>query len=294
MEKVKLHIGLARVFALPAAVAGILLGCVLVGGWSWLTLIIILCASFLMFYSHSFNTFLDYYWTKFDRGTEEERSRAKIYTAGQQPLALGIAKGWEVLANGLICLAISAAFAAVISWKVSPWVWLPWGLTVPMTFFYSWAKLHYCPEIPLGLGFGSFGVMLGACTVASPPLWTAFLAGLPFAFLWGAVAETMDQYLDYDVNYEKGLRNIGALIGHFKLRITYFLGFLMVLVYLIQLALVIGGVLAPLSLLSLLALPLVIYCMLYLEWDERIGIYLGLAAIFVHMVLLVVGQALGG
>jgi len=96
-EKIKAHLALGRFFALPAAVCAVLLGIALGDEWSWLSALVVLAAIFEMAYAHSFNTLLDYHWTGFDKGTEEERSRGKIYTKAQQPIATGILSTREVL-----------------------------------------------------------------------------------------------------------------------------------------------------------------------------------------------------
>ncbi|TET17994.1 MAG: hypothetical protein E3J81_01045, partial [Dehalococcoidia bacterium] len=82
--KIKTHIGLGRFFALPIVVCSVLLGVALGGHWSWLSAMVALGAIFQMAYAHSFNTLLDFEWTGFDRGAEEERSKGKVYTHGQQ------------------------------------------------------------------------------------------------------------------------------------------------------------------------------------------------------------------
>ncbi|GAI58046.1 unnamed protein product, partial [marine sediment metagenome] len=119
-DKIIAHIGLGRFFALPAVVCAVLLGVALGGHWSWLSIMVALAAIFMMAYSHSLNTLLDYSWTGLDKGREEERSRGKIYTKGQQAIAAGKLTSKEVLINGLVYLAISAIFVGIVAWRVSP------------------------------------------------------------------------------------------------------------------------------------------------------------------------------
>lgn len=293
-DKIKAHIGLGRFFALPAAACAVLLGIALGGHWSWLSGMVVLAAIFEMAYAHSFNTLLDYHWTGFDKGTEEERSKGKVYTKGQQPIASGELSTKAVLANGLVYLAISAIFVGIVAWQVSPVIWAIWGGTALCTFWYSWGKLHWNAELALGVGFGPLAVMLGMASQHNPDFLTAFLAGIPFLILWGVGAETIDQFTDAEPNWPRGLRNCGALLWKNNVSVTMFLVWLLGVTFLAQLFLIAGGILAPLTALSLISFIPFSFCLLYLEKDLKTGVWWGLGGIFLHMVLLMVGQVVGG
>ncbi len=293
-EKIKTHIGLGRFFALPAAVCAVLLGVALGGHWSWLSAMVALGSIFLMAYAHSFNTLLDYSWTGFDKGTEEERSKGKVYTKGQQPIAAGILSPKEVLANGLVYLAISAIFIGIVAWQVSPVIWAIWATTALCTFWYSWGKLHWNCELALGTGFGPLAVMLGMASQPNPDFLTAFLAGIPFLILWGYGAETIDQWTDAEPNWPRGLRNLGALLWKNSISVSMFIAWLICVTFFSQLFLIAGGVLAPLTALSLISFIPFSFCFLYLEKNLKVGVLWGLGAIFLHMILLTVGQIVGG
>jgi len=291
--KIKAHIGLARFFALPACACAVLLGIALGGHWSWRSAMVVLAAIFQMAYAHSFNTLLDYSWTGFDKGPEEERSKGKVYTKAQQPIAAGILTPKGVLANGLVYLAISAIFIGIVAWKVSPVIWAIWFLTTLCTFWYSWGKLHYQCELALGMGFGPFAVMLGMASQPNPDFLIAFLAGIPFLILWGYAAETIDQWTDAKPNWPRGLRNFGALLWKNNVSISMFLAWLLSITFLSQLFLIAGGVLVPLTALSLISFIPFSFCLLYLEKDLKLGVLWGLGAIFLHMLLLMLGQVIG-
>jgi len=291
---IKTHLGLGRFFALPAAVCAVLLGIALGGHWSWLSVMVILGAVFQMAYAHSFNTLLDYSWTKFDKGTEEERSKGKVYTKGQQAIAVGKLSPKGVLINGLIYLAISAIFVGIVAWQVSPVIWAVWGVTALCTFWYSWGKLHYQCEMALGMGFGPLAVMLGMASQPNPDFLLAFLAGIPFLILWGYGAETIDQWTDAEPNWPRGLRNFGALLWKNNVSVSMFLVWLLTITFLSQLFLIAGGVLAPLTAISLISFIPLSFCILYLEKDLKVGVLWGLGGIFGHMLLLTVGQVIGG
>lgn len=290
---IKAHIGLGRFFALPVAVFSVLLGIALGGNWSWLSAMVCLGASFEMAYAHSFNTLLDYSWTGFDKGTEQERSRGKVYTEGQQAIAAGKMSPREVLANGLGYLAVSAIFIGIVAWKVSPVIWAVWGVTALVTFLYSWGKLHYQCELALGIGFGPLAVMMGMASQPNPDFVLAFLAGIPVLILWGFGAETMDQYTDAEPNWPRGLRNIGALVWKNNASIATVVSWLIVITYLSQLALIFCGVLHPLTLISFITFLPFLLCMVLLDERPKVGILWGLAGIYLYGVLLFVGQAAG-
>lgn len=289
-EKIKAHLGLGRFFALPACVCAVLLGVALGGHWSWLSVMVVLGALFEMAYAHSFNTLLDYSWTGFDKGLEEERSKEKIYTKAQQPIAAGIMSPREVLVNGLVYLAISAIFTGIVAWQVSPIIWAIWGVTALCTFWYSWGKLHYQCELALGVGFGPLAVMLGMASQSEPDFLLAFLAGIPFLILWGFGAETIDQWTDAEPNWLRGLRNLGALLWKNNVSVNMFLAWLLAITFLSQLFLIAGGVLHPLTALSLISFIPFSFCLLYIEKELRTGVLWGLGGIFLHMLLLTLGQ----
>ncbi|MBA7709874.1 hypothetical protein ES703_118800 [subsurface metagenome] len=293
-DKILTHIGLGRFFALPCVVCAVLLGCTLGGDLSWISAMVALAAVFQMAYSHSFNTLLDYSWTGFDKGAEEERSRGKIYTKGQQAIAAGKLSSRGVLVNGLVYLAFSAVLVGVVAWKVSPLIWVLWAGGALMTFWYSWGKLHYQCELALGVGFGPIACMMGMASQPNPDFLLAFLAGIPFLILWGFAAETIDQWTDAEPNWPRGLRNFGALLWKNNVSVAMFTAWLVGITFLSQLFLIAGGILAPLTAMSLISFLPFSFCLLYLEKDLKVGVLWGLLAIFLHMSLFVVGQIVGG
>ncbi len=293
-DKIKAHIGLGRLFALPAVVCAVLLGIALGGHWSWLSIMVALAAIFMMAYSHSFNTLLDYSWTGFDKGAEEERSKGKVYTKGQQAIAASKLTPRGVLVNGLVYLAISAIFIGIVAWKVSPIIWAIWAGAALCTFWYSWGKLHWNCELALGAGFGPLAVMLGMASQPNPDFLLAFLAGIPFLILWGYGAETIDQWTDAEPNWPRGLRNFGALVWRNNISISMFFAWLLGITFLSQLFLIVSGILAPLTALSLVSFIPFSFCLLYLEKNLKVGVLWGLGGIFLHMILLTVGQIIGG
>ena len=136
--------------------------------------------------------------------------------------------------------------------------------------------------------------MLGMASQPNPDLGVAFLAGIPFLILWGYGAETIDQWTDAEPNWPRGLRNFGALLWKNNVSISMFFAWLVGITFLSQLFLIAGGILAPLTALSLISFIPFSFCLLYLENDLKVGVIWGLGGIFLHMILLTVGQIIGG
>lgn len=293
-DKIKNHIGLGRFFALPVAGCAVLLGVALGGHWSWLSAMVALGATFQMAYAHSFNTLLDYCWTGLDKGEEKERSQGKLYTKGQQVIAAGIMGPGEVLLNGLVYLAISAAFIGVVAWKVSAVIWPIWAVMSLMTFWYSWGKLHYQCELALGIGFGPLAVMIGMASQPHPDFLLAFLAGIPILVLWGYGAETMDQFVDAAPNWSRGLRNFGALVWINEVSISTFLTWMLCITFISQFILIAAGLVHSLTALTLITFIPFSICILFIESRPKTGIIWGLGGIYLYGLLLLVGQILPG
>jgi 1,4-dihydroxy-2-naphthoate octaprenyltransferase len=293
-EKLKTHIGLGRFFGAPVVLGAVLLGIALGGHWSWLSVMIVLASVLEMAYAHSFNTLLDYSWTGLDKGTEEERSKGKVYTKGQQAIAAGMLSSRGVLINGLVYLFISAILTGIVAWHTSYVIWIIWALAALCTFWYSWGKLHYQCELALGVGFGPLAVMLGMASQPNPDFLLAFLAGIPILFVWGYGAETLDQWTDAEPNWPRGLRNFGALLWKNQISVTAFIAWMVVMTFVSQIFMILGGILHPFTAITLITFIPFSFMLLYLEKDLKVGVYWGLVGgIFLYCILLPVGQVLG-
>ena len=287
--KLKAHFWiLPRWFAVVAAVSAVVMGGIVAGASALPILLASISSLLLMGSGHSFNTLLDYEWTKLDRGEPDERSRPKSYTGGQQPIAAGVLTSKEVLANALGWLALSA-IPIIFLPKI---VWLPWTLGALVTFWYSWAKLHWHPEVALGVGFATFGVWLGMSASGHIDFWRGFLVSLPFLVLWGGLAEIIDQWTDWLPNWPKGARSTGMLIGKLGIPLRWVITWGMSIVYLLQIFLITVGLLAPWTGLSFLAVIPISACAILIDTDLKKGVIWGLLAIFLYQSLVVVGQAL--
>lgn len=290
MIKVKAHLlTLPRWFAVSAAVVAIILGGIISGAPIWPIVLASVSGLLVMASGHSFNTFLDYEWTKLDRGESDERSQPKPYTVGQQPIAAGILSSKEVLANALGWLAVSAipvVFLPAISW-------LPWALGAVVTFWYSRAKLLWHPEVPLGLGFGTFAIWLGMAASGTIDFWHGFLVSLPLVVLWGGLAEHIDQWMDWIPNWPKGGRSLGMLVGKLGIPLRWSIVWAISIVYLLQIYLISVGLLAPETGLTFIAVIPITLCAVLIDSDVKRGVVWGLGAILLYQILYLVGEAIG-
>lgn len=291
--RLRLHLlVLPRWFGAPAALSGVFLGPALLGHWSWNIILVAASALCLMAYSHSANSWLDWSWTGLDKGESGERSQPKPYTIGQSVIGLTAMAPTEVAVGTFGWLGLSAGFAALASWWGSPWVWLPWALLVPMTFWYSRAKLLWHPELPLCLGFGPVAVWLGMSAVGRPEFLTGLLAAIPLMLLWAA-AEQVDQAVDYGPNWPKGARSSGMWWRHRGYSLGALVSLMVGATYAAQLFLMQASILAlPTLMTAVAAFPLFV-CINLIDKKERAGIVWGLSGITLYQGLLVAGQVIG-
>lgn len=295
LRKAKLHLlTLPRWFAAPIVLASIVLGGILAEA-DWVTILLAsLAGVFVMAWAHGMNAFLDYSWTKLDQGAG--RSKPKPYTTGQQPLGSGLATPKEVFFSALFWLLLSLIPVSLLSIWGSVWVWIPWSISSLCTFWYSWAKLHYHPEVPLMLGFGPIATLFSGSAVPGANLLQATLAGLPFGILFGCAAEAMDQYYDAEANWSKGLRSIGALAWCRSVPIALVVDAWILVAIMVHYLLTTVGILSAQSLLGVASAIVFALMSLLLnstvESNVKLGIILGLFALVLYLALALAGQAL--
>lgn len=293
MNKVKVHISLARLFAAPVAIFGILLGSILAPeGMTWVTLIAVLSGICLMNYSHYMNSLTDYA-TGVDR--REDGSIGKWYTAGSRILPLGLASAREVTITGLAWLAISGGLCWVIYTRVdSAYPFLAWAIIVLLPFLYSpILKYKGFPEFIMLAGFGFAAVLLGYSAVSKSIDWSVvilvgLLSGFPFA-----VGETIDQWLDSPRDAKKGLRNMAITIYKADFPIWGYVAFAIPFIYMFQLLLIFKLYIADWTFLTILVFPIWVLCIINLKRESWNGIQFGLLGIYLYGIFLVVGQLLG-
>ena len=290
MQKVKVHLSLARLFAAPVAIFSILLGSVLAPeGMTWLTFIAVLCGLCLMNYSHYMNSLTDYA-TGVDR--KEDGSMGKWYTAGSRILPLGLASWREVTVGGLAWLAISGGLAWLISDQMSSYYpFWAWGIVVVLPFLYSpILKYKGFPEFIILAGFGFAAVLLGYSAVSESMNWAVVtLAGLLSAFPL-AIGETIDQWVDSPKDSKKGLINMAVILYKADFPIWGYVAFAIPFIYMFQLLLIFKSYIADWTFLTILIFPIWVLCIIDLKRESWKGIQFGLIGIYLYGLFLVIGQ----
>jgi 1,4-dihydroxy-2-naphthoate octaprenyltransferase len=294
--KLKAHLWtLPRWFATPFFGSVILLGAVLAGGINinaWLGLI---AGLLVMAGGHSFNSFLDYSWTGLDKGELENRSAEKDYTGGQNIIEAGIVTPTEVFINAIGWYGLSVSpvvyLAINVGWPVIP-VWLA-GMFV--TFWYSKAKFNWTHELALAAGGGPLAVLLGMYAVNANPEWPrGVLASLPVAILFSFAGLALDEWPDAEANLKKGVKSIAYKVWEYGMDLPQYLVWWFIFAYIFQLFLIFVDILAPMTFLTFILIPVLIPCLVFLKrhFRKTAGVLVMVAGLYPILVL--VGQVIGG
>jgi len=283
---------LPRWFGSPIIIASVVLGYVVSEELSLNVIYPILSALFMMAYAHCGNTLLDWSWTGLDKGEPDERSKPKPYTSGQQAIASGAMTPQQVGIVALCWLALSAWFMFVtVVVSDSLWVVPIWFASVFITAWYSWGKLHWMPEVALGVGFGPLAALLGAAATQDPNWLHAVLASLPIALIFGGAAEIYDQWFDAEANWDRGLRNIGAWVWKRNIPVKNIVALFVMLTFLAQGILVAVDVLSSMTILTVPA-ALSLFVIGYAQKRKPWAVNLLLGGVFYYCVALAVGQVI--
>jgi 1,4-dihydroxy-2-naphthoate octaprenyltransferase len=294
--KLKAHLWtLPRWFAAPFFGSAVLLGAVLAGGINLNAWLATIAGLLVMAGGHSFNSFLDYSWTGLDKGELEDRSAEKDYCGGQNIIEAGIVSTGEVAANALVWYLLSAAPAIYLALAVGWQVIIVWLLGMLVTFWYSKAKFNWTHELALGAGSGPLAVLLGMFGVTSSPDWVAgLLASLPIAILFAFAGLALDEWPDAEANLKKGVKSIAYKVWENKVDLLSYITAWIAAGYIFQLFLIVVGILAPLTFLTFILLPVAIPCMVFFKSNFRkaAGVFVLIAGFY--PILMLVGQIVGG
>ena len=298
MNKLKLHLfTLPRWFALPFFGASIALGIILAGG-SFLTLypyLALLTGLLIMGGGHSFNSFLDYSWTGLDKGEPEDRSAEKSYTGGQNVIARGLCSPTEVLANACGWYLLALVPGTVLALQVSPWMFLIMALMMSITFWYSWAKFNWTHELSLAVGAGPLSVLIGMFGVnPHPEVIEGIIVGFPVAIILSFAGLALDEYPDAEANLKKGVKSIAYKVWQYKVDLSSYLAWWIIILYCYQVFMVSIGIFYPLTGITFLLTPILMALLVMLkgQFEKTAPWFVIVAALY--PVLLVVGQAFGG
>jgi len=296
MKKLKAHLWtLPRWFATPFFGGVLLLGAVLAGGINANAWIGLAAGLLLMAGGHSFNSFLDYSWTGLDKGEIENRSAEKDYCGGQNIIEAGIVTPREVLLNAVGWYVLSAIPVIYLAVKVG-WPILPvWCLSMLITFWYSKAKFNWTHELALFTGAGPLSALIGMFSVTpAPEWWVGSAASAPSGIILSFLGLALDEYPDAEANLKKGVKSIAYKVWEYDIDLVFYLLTWVVFVYLLQLFLIVAGILAPLTWLTFILVPLFMAAVVFLKNSFRMT-----AAVLViigacYPVLMLIGQIFGG
>lgn len=304
-DKIKTYLLiLPRWFALPAAICAIALGALLAKGITWQVIVAMVTGTLIMVGGHAYNSWADYLYG-LDRGSPA--SIGKWYTAGSQVISAKHTTLNKTLLYWVICYIAATLLIVWLSVNIgSAWPWVAWVIAITTATIYSpgFAKglkhlgfPEYCGIVGFGIGGCLMGYTVSSGSISIAPV----IAGIAISLYWGA-GWVVDQYPDAESDYQKGVRNLGTIIAvtHFPIAL-YFLP-VIVFCYLVQVLVIYLGYLAPTTFLSGLALPLFILAAIWVTVSQdnpkspefEKGVKFGLIGIFVAMLLIVIGQAIGG
>jgi len=300
-SKLKAHLWtLGRFFALPFFGVTLLCGAVIAGGSLgdinvWLAFIAV---TFVMAGGHSFNTLLDTEWTKLDKG--EDTSVSKGYAAGTNVINSGILTAREVLGNALTWYAIGTIFLAILAARTTPMVFIPGVIGMLVTFWYSKSKFTtWSHELALASG-PLLAAVLGALSTGSGEWVNSFLIALPIVLVFSYAGLALDEHPDAEANLKKGVKSLPYKVWEFGFDLSSYLLFWFFLAYLVQVFFIAVDILAPLTGLTFVLLPLLIGLCVYLKGAyTRPDTFKKFALAIVvtaacYPILLLVGQTLGG
>lgn len=310
--KLKAHLWtLPRWFAAPffgsALIAGVLIATTSELRWQHGLLALIggLC---VMAGGHSFNSYLDYAWTKLDVGEKEDRSAEKDYCGGQNLIENRIVSIHEVLANAIFWYALSAIPIMYLAFKVGVGIAFVWLAGMLVTFWYSQSKFNWTHELALGTGVGPVAVLMGMYGVnAHPDFIRGILISWPFAIMLSFAGLALDEWPDAEANIAKGVKSFAfkvwemapwAISSRIKAEkdvgiLRWYLISWILFMQVYHVLMITIGYLAPLSALAFITFYPMMACLIFLQRDFRkaAGVFVAIAALY--PVLLVVGQVLG-
>ena len=299
LKKLKVHLlTLPRWFAIPYFGASILLGAVLAGGQfnnPNLYLAFVACL-LVMAGGHSFNTFLDYAWTKLDVGEVENRSAEKDYTGGQNVIENKSVSLHGVFSNAICWYVLSAIPIVILCLHSTPLILIPWILGMSCTVWYSISKFNYTHELALGVAVGPLPVLIGMFAVnASPPIMNGILVSLPFAMTLSFMGLALDEWPDAEANLKKGVKSVAYKVWEY----THQYGLVGLMAYCIgwivfmasyQTFLVSIGILHPMTGIAFIPLALLIPLMVMLTGNFRKTMMPVVAVGALYCILILVGQ----
>jgi len=308
--KIKAHLWTSgRWFALPFFGCSALIGSVLAGGRlselnTWLGFIAV---ALFMASCHSQNTYID--WAV-GLDTPEEGSVEKGYTGGCGLISGGILTPREVIFNFTGWFILGLIPVIILCLRVGPYILIPvfLGLFVPLA--YTKGKFSWYHETALASGVVLAAVVGMFAVNPHPAWWQGLIAVLPIAIILSYLGLALDEYPDAYANLKKGTKSLAYKVWENKFDLSMYIIAWLVIVYAFQVFLIAIGLLAPLTMLSLLVFPFLMAQLVFLKPHTEAlrdnpldntalegftsSAKLLVAIAMVYPILVLVGQAIGG
>jgi len=190
---------------------------------------------------------------------------------------------------------LSAAPIIYLAVKVGWPIILVWVLSMLITFWYSKAKFNWTHELALFMGVGPLAALIGMYSVTpTPDWWVGIAAGAPSGIILSFLGLAMDEYPDAEANLKKGVKSVAYKVWEYGVDLGFYLLAWIIFVYLLQVFLITVGILAPLTWLTFLLVPMFMAAVVFLKKSFRktAGILVIIGACY--PVLMLLGQIFGG
>ena len=297
MVKLKAYLWtLERYFALPFFGGSLLLGVALAGGSfaslnTWLAFIM---GTAFMCAGHVWNSALDYH-VGLDKGEIFERSAEKNYSGGQSLIASGTVTIKEVVIIAVIWDLIGLGTASYLATNTGWQIILIALLCIAVPFAYTPAKFSYFHELVLFVGAGPLAALIGMYSVTpAPEWWIGIAASAPSGLILSFVGLPLDEWEDAEANLKKGVKSVAYRAWEYNVDLGLYLLVWVAFVYLLQVFLITVGILAPLTWLTFVLVPVFMAAVVFLKKSFRktAGIIVIIGACY--PVLMLIGQIFGG
>ena len=179
-------------------------------------------------------------------------------------------------------------------------VFIPGVLGMLVTFWYSQSKFTtWSHELALAAG-PLLAAVLGALSTGTGEWVNSLLVSLPIVLIFSYAGLALDEFPDAEANLKKGVKSLPYKVWEFGFDLSTYILFWFFLAYLVQVFFIAVDILAPLTGLTFILLPLLTGLSVYLkgaytqpEKFKKVALAIVVTAAF-YPILLLIGQAVGG
>jgi 1,4-dihydroxy-2-naphthoate octaprenyltransferase len=279
----------APFFALSAFMGAVLAGSITLNSWLGVAGLLLIMAG-----ANSFNSFLDYAWTGFDRGDTEARSGEKSYTVAQNLVARGAVSLRAIVINALGWYLLALVILVYLAFR-SGWPVLITGcLGLLITFWYSWGKFNWTHELALAMGAGPVSALVGMFATNPEADWVrGILGGIPFGIAISFCGLSLDEWADAEADVKKGVKSLVHKMWEYGFSLEWYLTSWVTFLLVYQLLLIVLGIYKPLTGLTFLTWPLFIAGIIFLKRNFRNATNAIILIALLYFVILTLAQVFG-